>query len=183
MKFLTCLSLIALAALVSCGGEEGKPSGVEIRQFATYVIGQSTEYNPTGNWSAERALGEPDVYPIHGDKVLAWASKTTDDQREYIILGFDTLQSVRAVEIYETYNPGAIDTVYLRNASTMQWVKVYSRSFQILPLQSRKFTFFLNNTEFKVDAIRIALNSPEVPGWNEIDAVAIHGYRNKVAGE
>jgi hypothetical protein len=35
-------------------------------------------------------------------------------------------------------------------------------------------------TPFFADAIRIAINSPKVEGWNEIDAVAITGQRKNV---
>jgi hypothetical protein len=183
MKSIKILLLLASTAFSACDDGEGKPSGIEIRQYADFVIGQSSEYTISGNWSAERALGAPNVFPAHGDNVNAWASATADNQREHLILGFDTVQTVRAVEIYETYYPGAVDTVYLRNASTLKWTIVYSRPFEVLPTVSRKLVFFFKETDFRVDAIRIALNSPEVPSWNEIDAVAIHGYRTKGEGE
>ncbi|MFN3839711.1 MAG: hypothetical protein ACK4RF_03295 [Cyclobacteriaceae bacterium] len=165
-------------------------SGVPIRQYADSVIDFSSEWNPSpGTWSAIRALGKEDVYQAenkegkygYGDNVNAWASSTENGQREYLVLGFDTLQTVKIVEVYETWYPGAIDTVYLRNAATQKWQIVYSRTaLTDVPDSARIFKFFLPlETTYLVDAVRLAINSPAVEGWNEIDAVAISGQRSK----
>lgn len=165
-------------------------SGIPIRQYPNSIIDFSSEWNPSpGTWSASRALGKEDVYQAenkeakygYGDNVNAWASSTENGQREYLVLGFDTLQTVKIVEVYETWYPGAIDTVYLRNAETQKWQVVYSRTaLTDLPDSARIFKFFLPlETTYFVDAIRLALNSPEVEGWNEIDAIAITGQRSK----
>ena len=178
MRTIRYILLILPAIFSSCDEEVTKvPEGTPIRQYADFVINQSSEYNTTGSWSAEQSLGKEDVYPNHGDYVNAWASYTADDGAEYLILGFDSVQTVRTIEIYETYNPGSIDTVSLRNAATGAWVKVYTRPAQTLPEEARKLNIYFNETKFNVDAIRIDLNSLEVQGWNEIDAVAIGGFR------
>lgn len=88
-----------------------------IKQYASKVIRFSSQYT-AGNWAANKALGKENVYPNYGDITDAWASLTDDDQREFIELGFDTLQTVRTIQIFETYNPGAIDTIYLRDSSS-----------------------------------------------------------------
>ncbi len=154
-------------------------NGVPIRQYATNVIAFSSQFSAT-SWSANRALGKENVYPNYGDIANAWASKTADGNREFLVLGLDTPQSVKTIEIYETFNPGAIDTLYVRLVDTGEWKKVYSKPFEEdLPKQSRIFTIFMLETSYLIDAIRIAINSPAVPGWNEIDAVAITGEREE----
>ncbi len=128
----------------------------------------------------------------YGDNVNAWSPSTADSQREYLVFGFDTVQTVKIIEIYETWFPGAIDTVYIRNSETRQWEIIYSKpALTELPDSARIFKFFLPlETTYFVDAIRMALNSPAVTdkldedgnaieGWNEIDAVAITGQRKK----
>jgi hypothetical protein len=39
---------------------------------------------------------------------------------------------------------------------------------------ARIFTVTFEMTSFPVSAVRIELDSPAVPGWNEIDAVSIN---------
>jgi hypothetical protein len=152
--------------------------GVPIRQYASEVIDFSSHYTNLPHYTAYEALGEENVFPNYGDLEFSWAPLTQDNQREFIVLGFETPQTIHTIEIYETYNPGAIDTVFVRNEGTGEWRKVYSKPARTdLPLESRVFAIYFQETTFLVDAIRLALNSPAVPGWNEIDAVAIGGQR------
>jgi hypothetical protein len=115
MKSRLC-SLILLIILAGCSDFE-LFKGMPIKQYASKVIRFSSQYT-AGNWAANKALGKENVYPNYGDITDAWASLTDDDQREFIELGFDTLQTVRTIQIFETYNPGAIDTIYLRDSSS-----------------------------------------------------------------
>jgi len=170
--FALLLSLI----LLSCSDFE-EFEGIKIRQYATKVIRFSSQFTTT-SWAATRALGKENVYPNYGDYVNAWASLTPDEKREYLELGFDTLQTVRSIEIFETYNPGAVDSVFLRDASSKKWNLVYAKpAVNNLEKKSRIFSIYLMETGYFSDAIRITSNSPAVPGWNEIDAVAITGQR------
>lgn len=177
------LSLLFLVLTILCYScyELTVFNGVPIRQYAVSVIDFSSEWSPSpGTYSASRALGTENVYPNYGDIVGAWASESPDDQREFLVLGFTTPQTVKTIEIYETYNPGAVDSVFLRVSGTSNWKKVYSRPVVTdLPAESRIFTILLQETPFFTDAIRIAVNSPSVEGWNEIDAVAITGQRKE----
>jgi hypothetical protein len=175
------LSLLFLLPAILCYScyELTVFNGVPIRQYASEVIGYSSHYTNLPYYTAFEALGEENVYDNYGDLAGSWASKNPDDQREFLVLGFEIPQTVITIEIFETYNPGAIDTVYLRNSDTGKWKIIYSKPAEKnLPAEARKKSIFLVETPL-VDAIRIALNSPAIPGWNEIDAVAITGQREK----
>lgn len=174
---ITAIAIITFITLVS-GCSDFEPfEGEEVRQYAGSVIAFSSQYS-SGNYSASRALAEEDVYPTHADLPNAWASLTPDGQREFLVLGFDEAQTVRKIEIFETYYPGAIDTVYLRNEKTQEWKVIYSKPvIADLPRESRIFTIHLIETPYKIDAIRLAINSPAVAEWNEIDAIAITGQK------
>lgn len=183
MKKVTLLLFIS-SFFIKCSNVE-EFDGVTSQQYADFVIDYSSQYT-SGNWSAARALGKEKVYDKskpqngYGDNPNAWSSATENSQREYLVLGFDTLQTVHTIEVYETWYPGAIDTVYLRNASTQQWEKVYAKPARTdLPEEARIFAIYLRETTYLADAIRLAINSPEVDGWNEIDAVKISGQRKK----
>jgi hypothetical protein len=143
-------------------------------RWAARVLGFSSEWVPEDpTWNAIQALGMPDTYPVHDDFTNAWASATDDDQREFLELGYDNPTPINSVSIYETYNPGAVDKVSVRNPNTGQWEQVWSGTAAPAGTTSRIFTVSFPLTSFPVDAIRLDFNSPAVPDWNEIDAVGI----------
>jgi len=153
--------------------EERHPS---TPRWAARVLGFSTEYNTSpGSWSAARTLGLPDTYPIYGDFTNAWASSSEDNQREFLELGYDQPGIIDSVSIYETWNPGAVDKISVRNADTASWTEVWSGVAAAAGDTSRVFTVTFPATSFPVDAVRLDINSPAVPSWNEIDAVSISG--------
>ncbi len=141
-------------------------------RYATSVKGFSTQYN-TSDFAAVQALGAPDVFPAYGDLEKTWASLTQDGSREYLTLGFDEASPINYIDIYETYKPGAVDTVYVKNPGTGMYEIVYTATAAAQPDVSRKLRIFFPVTGFPVSEIRIAINSPAVPDWNEIDAVGI----------
>jgi hypothetical protein len=158
--------LFFLIVNISCFGQP---------QFASSVLSFSSQYGAV-NYSAEKALGAPDVASC-SDNSNAWASLTADGQREYLELGFATPQQVNSIKIYQTFNTGAIDTVYIRNAGNGNWVSVYSSTAALGPC-TNVLSIAPALTSFNVDAIRIAVNSPAISTWNEIDAVSIQNRIN-----
>ncbi|MBK7999920.1 MAG: hypothetical protein IPK15_14690 [Verrucomicrobia bacterium] len=141
-------------------------------RWAVRVLGFSSEYD-SNFWSAAKALGTPDTYPAYGDITNAWASITSDVQREFLELGYDQPEPINAVSIYETLGPGAVDKISVRNANTGLWHEAWSGTAAPAGETSRIFTVTFPMTPFPVDAIRIDINSPAVTGWNEIDAVSV----------
>ncbi len=141
-------------------------------QYASEIIDYSSQWSAT-NWSAQKILGPPDVYPQYGDDPDAWASETENGQREYIELRFPVAMTAGKVIIYETLYPGAVDSVYVRDPSSGLWILVWSATAQPEPLTARAFEVPFPVTAFPVNEVRIAVNSPAVPYWNEIDAVAL----------
>ena len=149
-------------------------------QVVDTVLAVSSEYGTSDficseSYSACRITGNPDVYPGYGDDADAWSPATADDNREFIVVGFATPAFVDTVYIYETYNPGAVDTVYVRNAATGAWEMVWSGTAFDFGNAGRIFKAGFPMTTYLVDAVRLALNSPAVEGYNEIDAVSIGG--------
>lgn len=147
-------------------------AGVAQTQYASSVTSFSSQYSST-SWSAAQATGSPNTYPTYGDVSTAWASVTADDQREFLEFQFSFPIAITTVSIYETYNPGAVDTIYVKNPSNGLWIKVWEGTAEAQPPSARIFTANFPLTAFNVDQVRLAINSPAVSGWNEIDAVAI----------
>jgi len=151
--------------------------GSSNNRWAARVLGFSSQWTNSGPvyWYAVQALGLPDTYPAHGDLDTAWASATGDAQREFLELGYDDAAPINSVSIYETWNPGAVDRISVRNPNTGFWQEVWSGAAAPAGDTSRIFSVTFPLTAFPVDAIRIDINSPAVPSWNEIDAVSVSG--------
>ncbi len=133
------------------------------------VRAMSSQYG-TDDWSAKRALGAPDVYPVGGDQVNAWASLGADDRAEFLEIGLERPARLSAVEIYETFNPGAVSRVELIGESGTRTL-VHRGSPAAMAKEAN-----LNRQEFActgepIVAIRVSIDSTAVEGWNEIDAI------------
>ncbi len=145
----------------------------EWTQNASTVLGFSSEYTST-SWSASKVLGPPNVYPNCGDNAEAWASASAEGMREWLEVKYSFTAHVNRVTIYQTIAPGAVDTVYVRNVGTGAWIKVFERTASATPCpQSSALEINFTETTYDVDAVRVAINSPAVSYWNEIDAITI----------
>ena len=129
-------------------------------QWANSVRAVSSEYTPT-RWSAQQVLGPPDAQ-AGGDNPNAWASLTADGGPEFIEVGFPQAARLSGLEIYESYNPGAVRSVELIGAS--------GRRVTISTVGSVRQLGF-TCTEEPIVGARITLASDQVSGWNELDAI------------
>src|SRR5690606_38694101 len=99
--------------------------GFATTRWASSVLGFSSQYTASA-WSAAQALGQPDTYPTYGDQPTAWASQSPDATVEFIELGYPAPSPIDSVSIYETYAPGAVSKVSVRNPNTSLWEEVWS---------------------------------------------------------
>ncbi len=151
---------------------------VENCQFASSVLNFSSEFSPT-DWSAAQALGAPNVYPTYCDCTWAWAPANQDDQPEFLHFGFATAQRINFVNVYETYAPGAVSSIAVRNPASGVFETVWTETASPAPPASRLYTATFPVTPYEVSEIAITIDSPAVGDYNEIDAVGI-GYRDRV---
>lgn len=131
-------------------------------------------------WGPEQATGKPDTWPSSGDIGTAWASQTPDGQREWLELTYKTPTRPIAVLVYETYNPGAVDRVTAYDAAGKE-VELWSGADPTPAGQEKGVSVIPVHPAFDVSRIRIYLDSPKVPGWNEIDAVGLLNATGKTA--
>lgn len=169
--------LIVGRPLIASGSDDARTLGPRTLTWAASVRDFSSQYATT-SWSAQQVLGSPDVYPRHGDIVNAWASQTPDRPQEWIEVGFAQPQHVMSVEIFQTYNPGAISRVELVTASGKRFDAPQGRS-EIGQIsggtnqRSERYIIDLPCTAEPIAAVRVELASGRVPGWNEIDAIGV----------
>ena len=156
--------------LLLCGGSvllTVKP--LNAVQFASGIRGYSSQLGNT----VKRILGAPNVYPAYGGNTNAWSPATPDNNREFVELGYSSPTAINFIDIYETYKPGAIDTVYVKNPNTGLYQIIYTKTAAPQAEVARKLRIRFKTTSFAVSEIRLAMASGAVPGKNEIDAVAI----------
>lgn len=122
-------------------------------------------------WGPEQATGEPDTLEA-GDIQSAWASKTQDDQDEWLELTYANAVSPSAILVHETYNPGALVKVTAQRQGGGD-VTVWTGRDPLEPGSGRGVAVVPFRTDFKTNRIRIYLDSKGVSGWNEIDAVGL----------
>ena len=139
--------------------------------WATEILDRSSEYTQS-SWSASQALGRPDVYPRAGDDPNAWAPEAADGGTEHITLALSEPQHASAVELYETYNPGAVTRVELYDLDGVR-VADHARAAAPAGHGAYKRTIELGCTDRPVASIKITLDTSAVPGWNELDAVGV----------
>src|SRR5207248_9198215 len=65
---------------------------------------------PKRGWGPEQATGPPDTKDA-GDFQTAWASRTPDEQDEWLLLEYAEPVPPREVRVHETFNPGAVERV------------------------------------------------------------------------
>lgn len=138
----------------------------------------SSQYRPD-RWTPEHMTGIPDVYPEYGDYDIAWTAAYADSGEEWVELFYDEAVYVQRIDVYETYNPGAIVKVEVIDETGRAHV-VWEGRAQAAPQEARIFS--IDNIKIEVPArrVRMVLRTDQVPGFNEIDAVCLIGSRDMV---
>lgn len=122
-------------------------------------------------WGPEQAAGPPDTMQA-GDISTAWASREQDAGEEWLTLEYERVVDIAEVRVRETYNPGAISkvTAFLANGTeVILWEGTEP------PSQAPVEMSFQVPSTTMAKTVKVYLDTTRVPGWNEIDAVAIIG--------
>ncbi|MDZ4708753.1 MAG: fibronectin type III domain-containing protein, partial [Saprospiraceae bacterium] len=142
-----------------------------VARYADSVIAYSSQIG-TSQFGAQEALGTPNVFPGYGPHPAAWLSET-DTGREFLVLGYSNPDYINFVDVFETLNPGALDSIYLKNEMTGLFNLVWTGTASPAPQTSRKRRIKFPLTPYKVSGVRLAFNMAAVTGFSAIDAVCI----------
>jgi hypothetical protein len=125
---------------------------------------------PKREWGPEQATGAPDTQAA-GDIVTAWASLTEDGQDEWLMLEYADPVVPSGVIVYETFNPGAVNRITIFDLEGKE-VEIWKDKD---PLAGEDMGNFTANckVKFKTTRVKVYLDSKNVAGWNEIDAVGL----------
>ena len=125
----------------------------------------------TPAWAPAQATGAPDVQEA-GDSALAWASETADEREEWLRVTFAQPIKAAVVIVHETFNPGALRKVTTVDDRGVE-VIVWEGEDPVSPDEGRGVAVLHVPVDMAISEITLHLDSPSVPGWNEIDAVGL----------
>jgi hypothetical protein len=135
--------------------------------------------NPGPNWDTAQATGPPNT-PIPGDQPTAWASLGADDQAEWLVLEFEAAVVPNAILVHENCAPGAVVKAshYPRFGREQT---LWEGADPTLVGSGGGVSRLPVTSDVSTSRIKIYIDSQNVPGWNEIDAVGlVYGDNNQV---
>lgn len=139
-------------------------------QWASKVLDFSSQLTPV-QYSAQEALGKPNVLPAGGQNPNAW-SPDKPHKKEFLKLGYDHPISIRQIAIAESLNPSALYRIVVYDEQGKEY-EVATLNPQSIPLKGRMLNVFMQPTPYKVAAVRLEFDGAALPDYFGIDAVAI----------
>ena len=124
---------------------------------------------PKPSWSAAQATGAPNTATA-GDQATAWAPAAQDGGEEWLELTYAEPIEAAQVLVRETYHPGAISKVcvILENGAE---IPIWQGTQEAVPGPIDRI--FPAPGGLLARGAKVYLDTQRVPGWNEIDAVAL----------
>ncbi|GCB66234.1 F-box/LRR-repeat protein 4 isoform X1 [Scyliorhinus torazame] len=187
------------------------PLSVEVVQYAKEVVDFSSQYGSENSLSYTmwNLSGLPNVYPSSGDFTQTavfrtygrwWESCPSSPLRfrraprsfrsqEYVELVFEEAVYPTAIDVLETYHPGAIVRILACSAnpysqtppSDIRWETLWAGDpAKVNISQARQFTPCIKQLNFMTNLIRLELNSSLLDYYTELDAVLLHGVRERL---
>lgn len=198
MKKTYILLLLSLVVIISAcstlpflNNDESGPQEPNVTTQWAFEATASSAYGGTlgkniDDQSPYAATGAPDVTECVESK-RAWTSRHEDDGLQWIELTYWDKVYVTGVKVHETYNPGFVRKIELKNGTGINdyftlWEGTYDPKRTCPYIFEAGFEYRDSNlnitrkmTPFDTDTIRITIDT-NVKGWNEIDAVELTGY-------
>lgn len=125
----------------------------------------------TRSWGPEQATGKPNTHQA-GDISTAWASASQDEQMEWLELEYEAAISPTQIVVHETYNPGAVVRIVTYTETGMMY-ELWAGKDPVEVKDGWGIAKIPVEPVMPVKKIRLYLDSENVAGWNEIDAVGI----------
>jgi hypothetical protein len=148
-------------------------SAYALDQWASKVLDFSNQYS-VASWSANQVLNAPDVFE-YADNRNAWTTSSPDIGEQYLTLGFQKPVYATGVTIRQTYGFGfvtRVETIDTKNVARKVWEGIDNS----LPNQINNFKATWTPTSYLVKAVKIYVNTDIRSGYEEIDAVRLHGF-------
>lgn len=159
----------ALAPGPGVGQTPAGASGAEVTQWAIYAQA-STEYG-SEDWSALQITGENNTFEC-GDIRTAYATANSTG-KDWIRVGYASAVIPTRVNVYQTYNPGAIVRLDVVDANG----GLHTVYEGVSPTLDCPVTvpYDIVGVDYPVAEIVIYLDQTITGSWNELDAVQLIG--------
>ncbi len=157
-----------LSALLTVGFVAGAVA--QEVQWASEVLEFSSELTPV-QYSARQILGKPNVLPAGGQSPNAWAPDRPK-RKEFVKVGFERPMKIQQIAIAESHNPGAIYRVLVYDEAGREYL-VNTLNPRPIPLKGRMLNLFMDETPYKVAAVKVEFDGGALPDYFGIDAIAI----------
>ncbi|KAF6728126.1 F-box/LRR-repeat protein 4 [Oryzias melastigma] len=195
---------------VESGQRAVLPVSVEVEQYAKEVLDFSSHYGSENSMSYTmwNLAGVPNVYPSSGDFTQTAVFRTYGkwweqcasaplpfrrtpegfNSQDYIELGFEEPVYPTAVEVFETYYPGAIVQIlacshnpFSQNPATdVRWEVLWSgEPTKVLTPHARQFSPKIKHINFPTNLLRLEVNSSLLDYYTELDAVILRGVKER----
>jgi hypothetical protein len=161
-------------------GETGLPRGHWVYVYPYWYIWRelAAAPKPQRAWGFEQVVGPPNTVGP-GDIGTAWASRSQDEEDEWLLCEYAEPVQPAAVLIYETYNPGAVVRVTAFKLDGKE-VEVWAGEDPLPPEAGHGVSVIPFKVDFKTNRVKVYINSPAFPGWNEIDAVGLRDTEGRL---
>lgn len=139
-------------------------------QWASKVLEFSSEMTHA-QYSAQEALGKPNVMPYGGQNPSAW-TPDRKGRKEFIKVGFERPMHIQQVAVAESANPGALYRVVAYEPTGKEH-EIHTFSPQPIPKLGMMRNIFVEKTEYLVAAIRLEFDGAAIGDYFSIDAIGI----------
>ena len=142
-------------------------------QWAHQLIKYSSQHSNTVG-AAREVLGPPNMMTTYENPLeLAWTPSSDDDNGEYVEVKFQYGMRVSQYLICESLNPGSIAKVFLIDTKGKEY-KVYENNApKAIGKPNNWFSQKIAMTPYNVIGLKVVLKTKNVPGRQQIDAIAI----------
>src|SRR5262249_20605475 len=154
-------------------------AGLPAPVVAQVVSSASVKVEPVAktahrSYGPGQATGEPDT-PVAMDSGTAWTPQEMDAGLEWLQVRFEKTVAIAEVRVRESFNPGAISKVAAVLADNSEVLLWEGRS----PVSEAPCDLIVRpEKSVEANTVKIYLDTARIPGWNEIDAVALVGKDN-----
>ena len=140
-------------------------------QWASRVVKYSSQAG-TKSYAAKQVLGKPNALQ-YGKNPVSWAPQSSNLGIEYIEVAFDKPSKVQQVAVWENFNTGSVYQIILIEPNGKAHTVYENNKLNKIPANAGMFRHFMKMTSYNVSSLKLVLNTAEIYGLNQIDAIAI----------
>ncbi len=143
--------------------------------FVSEVISFSSQYS-NKEYSANQVIGKPNNFTEFGSALTAWRPKEEISMTgEFLEVKFTNQIIPTKVIFYENFNPGSISEVILYSTDKSKSKVIYTAKDYLYVGETGSVKVIIINPAitFPVASLKVTLATNRIPGFNEIDAIAL----------